>query len=76
MTNLDGLDAKKNVLMPAIGTSRRKIFVFEFIYCTNVPPYSRDAATLLTLVASESQKEARHYPTVDGRKVGRWIEVV
>jgi hypothetical protein len=81
MTNLDSLNAKKDVLMPAVRTSRRKIFVFEFINCANVPPYSCDAATLLTLAASESEKYARHTlailcRTVDGRKVGRWIAVV
>ena len=75
MANLDSLDTKKYVLMAAVRTSRRKIFVFEFINCANVPPYSRDAATLLTLAASERQKKARHYPgdslsTVDGRKFG------
>jgi len=60
MANLDGLDAKKYVLMPALKTSRRKIFVFEFINCTNVPPYSSYAATLLTVAASEREKDARH----------------
>ena len=45
MTNLDSLHAKKDVLMLAVGTSRRKIFVFEFINCANVPPHSRDEPT-------------------------------
>jgi hypothetical protein len=71
--HLDGLDAKKDVLMPAVWTSRGKIFIFEFIYCTNVPPYSRDAATLLTLATSESQKEARHYPG-DSLSNRRWMQ--
>ena len=80
MTNLDSLYAKKDVLMPAVGTSSRKIFVFEFINCANVPPYSRDAATLLTLAASEREKDARHIVAIlcrtgDGRKFGRWIVV-
>ena len=73
MANLDSLYAKKYVLMPAVRTSRRKIFVFEFIYCTNVPPYSSYASTLLTTAASECKKDARHNlailrRTVDGGK--------
>ncbi|SRR6266404_27136 len=78
MTNLESLHAKKDVLMPAVRTSRRKIFVFEFINCANVPPYGSDAPTLLTLAAYESEKEARHAlailcRTVNGRKFGRWL---
>ncbi len=75
MTNLDSLDAKKYVLVPAVRTSRRKIFVFEFINCANVPPYSSDAPTLLTLAASEREKDAWHAVailcrTVNGSKFG------
>ena len=58
MANLDGLYAKKYVLMLALRTSRRKIFVFEFINRANVPPYRRNAPTLLTTAASESEKDA------------------
>jgi hypothetical protein len=37
-----------------IGCKRNvSYFVFEFINCTNVPPYSRDAPTLLTVTAPE-----------------------
>jgi hypothetical protein len=58
MANFDSLDAKKYILMPAVGTSCREIFVFEFINRANVPPYRRNAPTLLTTAASESEKDA------------------
>ena len=62
MANLDSLEAEKYIVMPAVRTSRRKIFVFEFIYCTNVPPYGSYASTLPTTAASECEKDAGHGP--------------
>jgi hypothetical protein len=67
--------------MRMIGCKRNvSYFVFEFINCTNVPPYSRDAPTLLAVVASEREKDALHAVailcrTLNGSKFGRWIAV-
>jgi hypothetical protein len=46
--------------MPALRTSRREFFILEIVNLAYVPPYPRDAPSLLAFAACECEKDARH----------------